>query len=287
MRSRICSALIPLTIVMLLGSGTALAASNACKADLNGDLVVNFGDLAILKSVFFQHCHDPGPTCGDGLAQGPAEECDDGNVLNGDGCSSTCQIEPPVAAGGLPATGQTTCWNSAGTVISCAGTGQDGDLQAGATLAYLDNGNGTITDTNTGLQWEKLSDDGTIHDKDNTYTWAQAVDQRVAALNAGSGFAGYTDWRTPNRRELESLLNLQNGSPSVSPAFNTGCGANSSGNPGCTVLTCSCTISSWYWCSSSYAPTPTLAWVVSFNDGFVSPASETTGYGVRAVRAGS
>src|SRR5262245_40922458 len=34
------------------------------------------------------------------------------------------------------------------------GTGHDGDVQAGA-LAYMDNGNGTISDVNTGLTWEK------------------------------------------------------------------------------------------------------------------------------------
>ena len=45
------SALIMITAGMLLGSGAALAASNACKADLTGDLVVNFADLAKRKSV--------------------------------------------------------------------------------------------------------------------------------------------------------------------------------------------------------------------------------------------
>src|SRR5713226_336334 len=38
--------------------------------------------------------------------------------------------------GGFPATGQTTCWDSNGNVIACAGTGQDGDLRKGAPLAY-------------------------------------------------------------------------------------------------------------------------------------------------------
>jgi len=32
-------------------------------------------------------------TCGDGVLQG-TEQCDDGNTVNGDGCSSTCMIEP-------------------------------------------------------------------------------------------------------------------------------------------------------------------------------------------------
>ena len=102
MRSWIPTVLIAMTAGMSLGSGPALAASNACKADLTGDLVVNFADLAVLKSVFFQRCNDPGPTCGDGVAQGPTEQCDDGNVLSGDGCSSTCTLEPAFHA---PATG--------------------------------------------------------------------------------------------------------------------------------------------------------------------------------------
>lgn len=31
--------------------------------------------------------------CGNGKTQGSLEECDDGNVVSGDGCSSTCKIE--------------------------------------------------------------------------------------------------------------------------------------------------------------------------------------------------
>lgn len=35
-----------------------------------------------------------------------------------------------VAADQFPATGQTSCWDSSGTPIDCAGTGQDGDIPA-------------------------------------------------------------------------------------------------------------------------------------------------------------
>jgi len=72
-------------------------------------------------------------------------------------------------------------------VISCGGTGQDGDLQKGAPLAYVDNGDGTITDVNTGLMWEKLDDNnvGGIHDKDNYYNWANAFAVKIATLNGG------------------------------------------------------------------------------------------------------
>lgn len=59
-------------------------------------------------------------------------------------------------------------------MIPCSGTGQDGDLQRGLARSYTDNGNGAITDDNTGLTREKLSDDSTIHDKDNTDLWDDA-----------------------------------------------------------------------------------------------------------------
>ena len=58
----------------------------------------------------------------------------------------------------------------------------------------------------------------------------------VATLNTDK-FAGYTDWRLPNARELPTIVNSQNFNPSVSPAFNTNCVANA------TVLTGSCTSS--------------------------------------------
>ena len=49
-----------------------------------------------------------------------------------------------------------------------------GTIQAGATLRYVDNGDGAITDLNTGLIWEKKDDNnsGGLHDKDNTYRWS-------------------------------------------------------------------------------------------------------------------
>jgi MYXO-CTERM domain-containing protein len=43
---------------------------------------------------FLQHCvPNPTPICGDGFLA-MSETCDDGNTMNGDGCSSTCQVEP-------------------------------------------------------------------------------------------------------------------------------------------------------------------------------------------------
>lgn len=70
----------------------------------------------------------------------------------------------------LPDTGQTKCYDNT-QEIPCpiAGQpfyGQDGNYQ-GAQPAYKDNGDGTVTDLNTGLVWQK-QDDGTFR------TWDEA-----------------------------------------------------------------------------------------------------------------
>ncbi len=212
----------------------------------------------------------------------------------GGGCAAdlaTCESDLAICESSLLApllrTGQTTSY----------GAGSDGDLQKGVARAYVDHGDGTVTDTKTGLMWEKKSDDGSIHDKDGIYTLGltvppytmsgTAVTTFLAALNAGSGFAGHTDWRLPNLTELESIRDLGTVGPAVSAVFNTGCGAGSGGNPGCTVLTCSCTVPGSYWSSSTYAGPPDLAWEVLFGDGTVDSEFKDTESFVRAVRGGS
>ena len=136
-----------------------------------------------------------------------------------------------------------------------------------------------ITDSTTGLMWEKLSDDGGIHDRDNRYDWANATAVKVAALNA-AGYAGYSDWRLPSVEELQSIINTDYSAPTVSPAFNTGCA------PSCTVLNCSCTVSSFYWSSSSAAAGPSYAWFIDFGDGHRTANDKTEPIYVRAVRGG-
>jgi hypothetical protein len=86
--------------------------------------------------------------------------------------------------------GQTGCWDGGGEVIACAATGQDGDIRAGVPLSFTDNGDGTITDNNTGLVWEKLSQDQSIHGDGAGDTWDNAFSVHVATLN-GTRFAGH------------------------------------------------------------------------------------------------
>lgn len=179
-------------------------------------------------------------------------------------------------------TGQTTCYDGAGGTIPCAGTGQDGELQKGIARSFTDNGDGTITDHATGLMWEKLADDGSVHDRDDGYTWADAVSGKIATLNSGN-FAGHNDWRLPNLMELETLRNMAMffPSPMTYSAFNDSC------TGGCTVTTCSCTFGADYWSSSTHQYDPIEAWIVDFFWGEVRRVHKADDAFVRAVRSGS
>ena len=227
--------------------------------------------------------------CGDGVIDASGELCD-GADLGGDtcttlgfaggtlACAAACTFDTRGCNSPLPATGLTACWDASGASIACGGTGQDGALRHGALLAYADNGDGTVSDANTGLTWEKLSDDGGIHDKDTEYTWGPAF-AHVAALNTAA-FAGHTDWRLPNQRELESILDFANSNPAVAPAFNNAC------TPGCSVTACSCTKPTFIWSSSTWAYVPDEGWVTNFAYGDTYHQTKDAGWGVRAVRGG-
>jgi len=192
--------------------------------------------------------------------------------------------DPRIGATGLLATGATQCLRGAPYSIylePCARgpKDQDGFARAGLEARYTDHGNGTITDLVTGLTWEKLSDDGSIHGQGNVYTFADAVGAKIAVLNTGA-FGGHTDWRLPNRRELESLVDSGTIDPAVRPAFNDAC------SPGCSVLECSCTLPAPYWTSTVYQPDPSQGWVVDFLRGLLMPKDLVTQAHARAVRGG-
>lgn len=190
-------------------------------------------------------------------------------------------LDAPLVFGRFAATGQTSCASTTGAPIACAGTGQDGELLRGAALSFTDNGDGTITDQNTGLTWEALSDDGGIHDKDATYSWDDAVLVKIATLNAQS-FAGHDDWRLPNVRELQSIVSYATYGPAVQAAFHSGC------STGCALPSCSCTPSSGpAWSSTTHPGALGYAWTVSFGDGQQSAYGKLGPLGVRAVRGGN
>jgi hypothetical protein len=201
----------------------------------------------------------------------------------------------PVCLEIFPATGQTTSYTADKNdgVVGAVAVYDDGAQQAGAALQYVDNGDGTVTDLNTGLMWEKKGDDGGLHAWNNTYRWSGDGNQEtiwdwIDDVNAegGTGFAGYNDWRIPNSKELRSLLDLE--SPDVTPAidavFHTNC------TPGCANTDCSCTCSltepacgaSDTWSSSTVDAAN--AWRQGYSVGQTTSHAKTNAYYVRAVR---
>ena len=94
-------------------------------------------------------------------------------------------------------TGQTKCYDNS-QEITCPQPGepfygQDAQYQdaqyAGNQPSYVDNGDGTITDLNTGLMWQQTPGD--------KLTWNEAV----TGADTFS-LAGYDDWRLPTIKEL-------------------------------------------------------------------------------------
>jgi hypothetical protein len=119
-------------------------------------------------------------------------------------------------------TGQTGCFATDGTPRACAGTGEDGQHRAGVawpTPRFVDHGDGTVTDRLTGLIWLQDADCG----DPPIVSWSnwQAILDWVDDFNAGStGCAGYAsgtygDWRLPNVRELESVVDYGQSDPAL------------------------------------------------------------------------
>jgi hypothetical protein len=70
---------------------------------------------------------------------------------------------------------------------------------------FVDNGDGTITDQSTGLMWQ-TTDDGV------TRNWEEAL-----AYAEGLQLAGYDDWRLPNAKELQSIVDYTRAPEAADP----------------------------------------------------------------------
>jgi hypothetical protein len=155
----------------------------------------------------------------------------------------------------VPKTGQTTSYS----------TGDDGDLQKGSAWPdprFTDHGNDTVTDNLTGLMWVKAPHalDGNAEGQ----RWNDAIDYCNSLT-----YASHSDWRLPNVRELQSLIDYGRNSPAL-PSGHPFTGVQSSG----------------YWSSTTIADYTDDAWFVYLGFGFVHSSSKTLTNYVWPVRAG-
>lgn len=84
----------------------------------------------------------------------------------------------------------------------------------------INNGDGTVTDAETGLVWMQCSlgqtwTENGCSGSPTDYQWDEAL-QAAAQFNGNGGLAEHTDWRVPTIKELGSLVEHQ----CVQPAIN-------------------------------------------------------------------
>jgi hypothetical protein len=113
---------------------------------------------------------------------------------------------------------------------------------------FVDNGDGTITDRATGLMWAQM-DSGA--DAPAGLDWQQALEW-VQARNDAS-YLGYRDWRLPNAKELQSLIDYRRspdttGGPALDPLFDATGITNEAGQADF----------AYYWTSTTHANTSTM-----------------------------
>ncbi len=164
------------------------------------------------------------------------------------------------------------------TFDAAAGKLDTAASNANVACRYLDNADGTITDTTTGLMWE-------VRAGEEFAEWLDAMGTHVSACDGWSANGTtmfpaclYSDWRLPTIVELTAILDptapgCSFGSPCIDPVF----GFTSPGK---------------YWSATTYSTQPDYAWTVDFGNGAVGASLKFTDHNVigafsmRAVRNG-
>ncbi|MBI3782985.1 MAG: DUF1566 domain-containing protein [Deltaproteobacteria bacterium] len=157
-----------------------------------------------------------------------------------------------------------------------------------------DNGT-TVTDNLTGLVWEKKTNDASVHDQGNFYSWSTGSNNEdgtaftgfLATVNGGGGFAGANGWRLPTLVELQTTLK-------DFACSGAGAGPTCSCGPGFPIAPCiDVTFGSpanvdfcGYWSTATNISDPSLGLVVDVGGGVIQGADKTAYICVRAVRGG-
>src|SRR5207247_860422 len=172
-------------------------------------------------------------------------------------CSGFCGMDGLCAA--PPTTTSTTSTSTTTTsTTSPTTTSTTTTSTTTTTLRFVDNMDGTLTDNETGLQWEKkIAGSGCLHCVDDVYTWCVDTDSNVFCDNGGipdgtaftgfltmlnggatgvgncvssdgssqtGGFNNQCDWRLPTIAELATIIDTSasgcgNGSPCIDATF--------------------------------------------------------------------
>ncbi len=147
--------------------------------------------------------------------------------------------------GVLRVTGQRRCFETDGTEVSCAGTGQDGKWRLGRPwpqprFVPVPGNAGAVQDRLTGLVWRRQAE------LSGSMTWEAAL---AAVRDLNDGRDG--PWRLPNINELESLVDADR----ADPALPVGHGFEA--------------LHDTYWSSTTSVYEPDWAWALYLTKGAV------------------
>jgi hypothetical protein len=151
-----------------------------------------------------------------------------------------------------------------------------------------------VQDRATGLMWEVKTNDNSLRDRDNFYSWYDPARERnhgepgyrdggrckgktdcdtlayVEAINT-QRLCGYSDWRLPRKEELLSLIQYANGRTESQATIDAQYFPQ--------------TAPSWYWTASSNPNKPDYAWFVLFRNGLALNALKHHPKHIRLVRS--
>jgi Protein of unknown function (DUF1566) len=147
---------------------------------------------------------------------------------------------------------------------------------------YRDNGDGTVKDLETNLEWMhcSLGQDllsTTCEGMAKPYKWNDAIE---ASINFT--FAGHDDWHVPTVDELKTLIHCSSNTPKT--WNDTGDKCKGSYEYPTIVKEAFPNTPNWYWSSSADAFLNSNAWYVFFNYGYTGSYSKGNSNHVRLVR---
>ena len=161
-------------------------------------------------------------TCASGVCKGTAIVCSSGTCTEPSGCGCPAEYIGLINDGKIECVPDYPAWGLRG--------------ETPASSLFTDNGDGTVTDSQTGLMWQKA-----MSSSATTYGAAKTA-------CGGLSFAGKADWRLPTRAELLSIIDYKA----------TG-GAFVSSLPG--------SVAAYTWSAVTFGGSSNSTWSVCFDSG--------------------
>ncbi len=112
-----------------------------------------------------------------------------------------------------------------------------------------------------------------VYDQQTTLVWEEASSVEAMSWEgalqycSSLGLDGQSDWRLPNRKELETIVSYEHSNPSIDTTFGD-------------------TLPDSYWTSTTRAGYLGQAWTVNFYAGYAQPTEKDQTHYVRCVRGG-